>query len=1350
MKSAFFVALSFAAMLSHAFDGDFETDGWGSVTVDGIQWSYSFANDEASVCGWLTTTTISPGTAGAIQIPEILNGRRVTSIGEKAFIGCEKLTSVEIPPSVVSIGAYAFRDCSALTEVSIPPSVTNIGECAYGHCHGLTKVTIPPTVEKIGDGIFWTCLGLTSVEMTTCPIDGKAFGNIFYGSPVKEVVFSEGATDIGADAFKACNTLTSAVIPATVTNIGARAFAQCPALKSVVVPACVFGKKFFEVFEGSSVSQLAISEGVSNIDEEAFYDCKWMTEVTIPSSVTNIGQCAFGWCARLKSITIPPSVVSLADEAFFCCTGLTSVVMSEGVKSIGYRAFAWCESLTSVAIPASVEFVDYEAFGFCSSLTNIDIEADNVYYSSRGGLLCDKGGLALYCCPAGLSSVTIPDTVSYIYPFAFEQCLRLESVTIPPSVTYIGVSAFEYCYGLESVTIPSSVKVIDYYAFASCGGLTELVLPQGVESIGDYAFYDCHSLSSIVIPPSVTSIGELAFYDCHKLKVVYAHLSNLGIVRKALVDSWLNLDEIQIVCEGPSVADVGCFVDIDLVSGLGIVIPHDVDYAAGDKVTVKVEGLAKGLKVVATPVYEDPEAARKVIKDYTYTIEGVPTEAVDFDTQAMYARVSVTYKDKTIGEKGKVELLQPVGLSIATPEPSVLTAGVLNGVYGPVDITELWPAVADAKVNPKDWSFKGWPAGVKYNATTKDASWSYKKDGATVKTTAAPYTVYGQPTKAGEYPITATHKYKLADGKTTVSETFSAVLTVWGDDGATDFRYADQAYVETETKTLDETWKSFSGLPAGIKYTTKLVAADAKKGTPEYPAFSLYGTPTKPGVFAVTATKVDPADQAGKKTVKETFLWKVAPPDAPTFALDTGTAPVEDRKAQIVQGANQAFAITTSDIAAKVTVTGLPSGLKLVQDKTTKLYSVEGVASKPGEYFVTFKTVLNGVTTVTTTAFTVQGNPFVGTYHGYSNARPAVGAAVRLGVAEVSVAAAGGVKLTYTEGKTKYTASVKSFDWDDATGTGTAEGLVLKVSSADKKLGYGDRMATVTFEDFGAYLAAKLDIADADGSSLLPDDWDERLYATVKETEVPLPASQTFVFQTEDGTDTNALATVSVAYDAKKATAAFSGKLCDGTAVKATVPVVRRDDEGTSDDYSFAPFLVIAKDGTAYCFDRFSSDEGGGYVDWVAEDGESAEEAWSANADYALGDRKFAELVPEAGAFAFGWGSDAEIVGAATESFAFVQTLDKNNNPAGVAIYDADPQPGEKPLATVTAKVGKATGAISISFTSKKGDKAKYAAELVWRGDKLFAGHVTRMWKESDPVTKKSANLTASGTAEVK
>ena len=195
---------------------------------------------------------------------------------------------------------------------------------------------------------------------------------------------------------------------------------------------------------------------------------------------------------------------------------------------------------------------------------------------------------------------------------------------------------------------------------------------------------------------------------------------------------------------------------------------------------------------------------------------------------------------------------------------------------------------------------------------------------------------------------------------------------------------------------------------------------------------------------------------------------------------------------------------------------------------------------------------------------------------------------------------------------------------------------------------------------------------------------------------------------------------------------------------------MRWDDDGKTWDYAFAPFLVVAKDGTVYCFDNFSSDKACGSIDWVSEDGEDTDSSQATPADYTDADAKFAELVPATGAFTFNWGSDAEVVDAKTESFAFEVTTDAKGNPAGVAIYDSNPQPGEKPLATVTAKVGKVTGAISVSFTSKKGDKAKYAVELVWRGEGVFAGHVTRTWKGLDPKTNKSVNKTAYGTAEVK
>ena len=123
-----------------------------------------------------------------------------------------------------------------------------------------------------------------------------------------------------------------------------------------------------------------------------------------------------------------------------------------------------------------------------------------------------------YC--SGLTSVTIPNSVTSIGKYAFEGCSGLTSVTIPNSVTSIGECAFSGCSGLTSITIPNSVTSIGYYAFADCSGLTSITIPNSVTSIGYAAFSGCSGLTSVTIPNSVTSIGKYAFADCSGLTSV--------------------------------------------------------------------------------------------------------------------------------------------------------------------------------------------------------------------------------------------------------------------------------------------------------------------------------------------------------------------------------------------------------------------------------------------------------------------------------------------------------------------------------------------------------------------------------------------------------------------------------------------------------------------------------------------------------------------------------------------------------------------------------------------------------------------------------------------------------------
>lgn len=529
-----------------------------TLIQNGVRYTYDKPSDSYLV------TSYTGDISEEITIPETINNKPVSGIGEKAFVNCYRLRRVILPSTIKSIGEYGFSQCLNLEEINLPDGLQSIGSSAFTEC-ALKYAAIPDSVKTFGTSIFYMCFNLEEVRLPkgmtsipeymfywthiskplSLPSGIKSIGDYAFSKFVGEIpVLPSGLVSIGDYAFS--NSSIEAIkIPNSVTKMGKEVFSYCFYLRTVTwgkglktIPQGTFASCLSleemrlpttvttigkNAYNRSDIRRLSIPKSVKKIDKTAFKDCANLTlfvakgsyaetfaknnklaydNGAIANAIAEQGAIRYEYNSSTKTYTVLEADKNIAGDI-----SIPGTINGKKVITIEKDAFRQCEKLRSVKLPNTITAIGTQAFYLCSSLEQINFPAS----------LTTIGENAFTACK--FKSVSLPATIKSIGDRAFSSCDELEEIQFAEGFTEIPNLLCSYSPSLSKITLPGTLKKIGYGAFENTA-IASVKFPDTLTSIGSEAFQQCQLLKDIQLPKKLTSLGSAAFSSCVLLKQV--------------------------------------------------------------------------------------------------------------------------------------------------------------------------------------------------------------------------------------------------------------------------------------------------------------------------------------------------------------------------------------------------------------------------------------------------------------------------------------------------------------------------------------------------------------------------------------------------------------------------------------------------------------------------------------------------------------------------------------------------------------------------------------------------------------------------------------------------------------
>lgn len=336
-------------------------------------------------------------------------------------------TSYVIPEGVTEIASGAFHNSLNLQNVSVPDSMESLGDYVFLFCSGLEFVHIPSSVTQIGEEVIDYTTAYICSDTENCYAKEYAESN---GYDFKVCTEHESGTKVVASG-KCGEYLTWTLYDNGELVISGTG--EMDEFENGVAPWSDYA---------SDIEKLAVENGVKNIADNAFANCKNLAEAEIGDTVEAIGESSFSGCSSLEEFVVP-----------------------EGLKAFGVNAFDGCDSLGKVVFEGTM--TEWCALDFGNEFANPAYFADELYID--GNLVEDA---------------VIPDTVSAVCNYAFAGYEGLVSASLPEGLRSIGDGAF-LGTEIENITVPNRTGKIGGRAFENCSSLEYAHIPASVTEIGE-------------------------------------------------------------------------------------------------------------------------------------------------------------------------------------------------------------------------------------------------------------------------------------------------------------------------------------------------------------------------------------------------------------------------------------------------------------------------------------------------------------------------------------------------------------------------------------------------------------------------------------------------------------------------------------------------------------------------------------------------------------------------------------------------------------------------------------------------------------------------------------------------